>query len=89
MPNLFVSYDLIAPNKNYAAVEAAIKQCGLAVRVLESVWYVKSTSDLESVRNHIAQFIDGNDKLLVINASSACGQNIGSPWDIVVNTWSK
>ena len=40
--NLFVSYDLHAPNKNYEAVTKAIKELGDWAKVHYSYFYVKS-----------------------------------------------
>lgn len=90
MPNLFVSYDLIAPNKNYAAVEQAIRQLGVVSRVLLSVWYVKTMYSAEQARDHIRNAIDQNDKLLVIDANNAFGQNIDArDWSVISNNWNK
>lgn len=88
MPNLFVSYDLIN-QKNYPAVEKAIKECGTAVRVLLSVWYIKSTYTHGAVRDHIKKVLDADDRLLVIDASNASWNNLlpGST-DTVLKHWS-
>ncbi|PWC48170.1 hypothetical protein TSA6c_17240 [Azospirillum sp. TSA6c] len=89
MPNLFVSYDLIN-QKNYPAVEKAIKECGTAVRVLLSVWYIKSDDTHIAVRDHIQKAMDKDDRLLVINAGDAAWINVlpGASEDILSN-WSK
>lgn len=90
MPNIFVSYDLDQPNRNYPAIEKAIKECGQAVRILQSVWYIKSTYDQKAIRNHIAKVMDKGDRLLVITASSAIPQNADkAAWDFILESWNK
>ena len=42
MSDFVITYDLNNPGQNYAAVEKAIKACGEAGRVLETVWYLSS-----------------------------------------------
>jgi hypothetical protein len=83
MPNYFVSYDLIAPQKNYPRVEVSIQSLGPSNRLLYSVWFVKSNLNIEAVRDHIAAALDSNDKLLVIEAAGATGQRLDN------DTWQK
>jgi hypothetical protein len=90
MPNLFVSYDLMAPNKNYPAVEQAIRQLGTVSRVLLSVWYVKTQLTAEQARNHVSSALDQNDKLLVIDAKDAFAKNLDpAAWKTVTDNWSR
>lgn len=68
--NLFVSYDLHRPGQDYERLFAAIHRLGIATRVLYSVWYVNSPHDVDQARSYLAQFIDRNDSLIVVNASN-------------------
>lgn len=89
MPNLFVSYDLVN-QKNYPAVEQAISECGTAVRVLLSVWYIKSSHTYDVVRDHIMKSMDEDDRLLVIDASKATWNTLlPGTGDVVLREWNK
>jgi len=60
-----ISYDLMAPGKNYEPLWAELRNLG-AVRVLESEWIVSRTNtDPVRLANYILKFMDGNDKILV------------------------
>ena len=60
-----ISYDLIAPGKNYDALWAALRNLG-AVRILESQWLTSrvETSPL-AIANYLLQFMDRNDRIFV------------------------
>jgi hypothetical protein len=64
-----VSYDLIAPGKDYAPLWARLRELG-AVRVLESQWVFRNAARVGAVRDDIARYIDANDRLLVIDATN-------------------
>jgi hypothetical protein len=79
MPNnLFISYDLHEPGKQYDQVSNAIKQLGDWAKVHYSLWYVKSQYDATQAVNRVWAVMDANDKLLVVNATnnSASWQNL-------------
>jgi hypothetical protein len=88
--NLFVSYDLMAPNKNYEAVIKAIKELGAWAHVHKSLWYVHTAHDRVAAFNHIKAAIDTDDKLMVITASNciwntldpAVEQQVKSQWNL-------
>lgn len=61
-----ISYDLIAPNRNYNDLYSAIKSFGVWWHQTESVWFVKSTKAAVDIRDYLMQFIDNNDKIFVI-----------------------
>lgn len=87
--NLFVSYDLIAPDKNYEAVTKAVKALGSWAKVHKSFWYVKSEFNAAQARDHLKKHIDANDKIIVINANDAAwnqlpdkvAEHIRSKWN--------
>ncbi|WP_407353295.1 hypothetical protein [Luteimonas sp. R10] len=60
-----ISYDLRKPGRNYDDVYEAIKKIGTWWHCLESVWLVKTNSSSGDIRNHLKQFIDKNDDLVV------------------------
>ena len=68
--NLFVSYDLNAPNKDYERVFEAIKSLGSWAKVHKSVWYVNSLYSAEQANKKIRMAMDSNDSLIVIDVSN-------------------
>ena len=73
--NLFVSYDLDAPGQNYSKVIRAIESLGPSVKVHESFYYVKSLFPADQAKKIVYAAMDGNDRVLVIEAMNLCGQN--------------
>lgn len=45
--NLFISYDLFTPGKDYSTVIEAVKSLGSWAKVHKSFWYVKSSLSCE------------------------------------------
>jgi hypothetical protein len=68
--NLFVSYDLYEPGKDYGTVGSAIKQLGPWAKVQKSFWYVTSTSSAQQAAEHVRRSMDANDSLIVVNATT-------------------
>ena len=68
--NLFISYDLYEPGKNYQAVGAAIKELGSWAKVQKSFWYVRSTFSSAQACEHVRRSIDSNDSLIVVDATN-------------------
>ncbi|SFN15787.1 hypothetical protein SAMN05421594_1437 [Chryseobacterium oleae] len=69
MNKLLITYDLIKHGQDYPnLIENIIKIAPpqMIWHCLESVWIVRCNSTAEEVRNFLEQFIDENDKLLVI-----------------------
>lgn len=60
-----LSYDLIAPGRNYDTLIAELKRLG-AVRVLLSQWVLYSKLSASQLRDHVRTFTDANDRLLVV-----------------------
>ncbi|MCQ9091066.1 hypothetical protein [Vibrio alginolyticus] len=82
MSKYFISYDLIK-DKDYERLYRELNRYG-AIRVLESVWCLKhsstSTSDL---RDYFSDFIDSDDRLLVIESAGWASRNLlNSPNDL-------
>jgi len=68
MSAFLVSYDLDKPGQDYADLIAALKKVG-AVKLLYSQWGLITTSTAVQIRDYLKQFIDGNDRLLVVELS--------------------
>jgi hypothetical protein len=66
MPAQLISYDLITPGKDYASLHNGIKALGSWWHCLESTWIVDTTANAASIRDQLADYIDANDKLLVV-----------------------
>lgn len=82
MSTYFISYDLIA-NKDYNRLYGELEKFG-AIRILESVWCLKknNTNDID-LRNHFRNFIDDDDRLLIIESSGwASCKLLRSPNDL-------
>ena len=68
----YVSYDLVKA-KDYPKLWEALKSVG-AVRVLESVWcFSRVGTTATELRDHLRQFIDADDRLLVIESANWAG----------------
>ncbi|MBL7944604.1 MAG: hypothetical protein JNN32_00985 [Flavobacteriales bacterium] len=66
----YVSYDLVK-YKDYPKMWDALNALG-AKRVLESVWFFwHSNTTAVAVRDHLKQFIDKDDRLLVIESAAS------------------
>ena len=67
-----ISYDLMAPGKDYKDLWAALRAIG-AVRVLESEWLTRrvNTSPI-NLANHLLQFMDANDRIFVTEVANNC-----------------
>lgn len=59
-----ISYDLLAPGRDYTSLTKRLTELG-ATRVLLSQWILKHTASAEQVRDDLMRFIDSNDRLLV------------------------
>lgn len=68
-----ISYDLIAPNKNYDELYSAIKAFGIWWHQTGSVWFIKSNKNAGEIRDYLLQFIDSNDKIFVIQVAKNWG----------------
>lgn len=60
-----ISYDLRAPNRDYAGLYSALESIG-AKRVLESAWTVRVTNmGATGIRDWVRQYTDDDDRVLV------------------------
>ncbi len=68
MKRYLISYDLDQPGQDYTRLISEIERLG-GVKILYSEWSLKTTYSAVQVRDHLRQFIDGNDKLLVLGVT--------------------
>lgn len=63
-----ITYDLKAPGRNYDSLIGAIKTYSKWAKVNESVWAVVTDKNSVQIRDHLASFVDPNDRLFVIKS---------------------
>lgn len=63
-----ISYDLSAPGRNYDDLYMAIKSYKFWGRLTESTWAVVTSQTYIQIRDNLKQYIDENDKLIVIQS---------------------
>ena len=68
MSAYLVSYDLDKPGQDYTDLIAALRKAG-AVKLLYSQWGLATSSTAVQIRDYLQQFIDANDRLLVVELS--------------------
>jgi len=66
---LMVGYDLNRPGQEYGDLMEAIKGYGTWWHHLDSTWFIETDDSPSEVREHLQQFIDNGDELLVIQAA--------------------
>jgi hypothetical protein len=64
MSVFIVTYDLMAPGKDYSRLWARLAEWR-AVRGLESVWFIETQSIATVIRDDLRGYIDANDRLFV------------------------
>lgn len=65
MKNYLISYDLNKIGQNYTDLIKAIQSYPNARSILKSVWFIHSSQHSESIRDHLLEFMDMNDELIV------------------------
>lgn len=64
-----ITYDLRNPGRDYSKLTEAIRSLGDWAHPLESVWVVQTHSSSAQIRDHLRQYMDANDGLLVARLS--------------------
>ncbi len=70
MSTYIANYDLRKPGRDYSSLINAIKSYPDWAHLLESHWGIVSNRSASEVRDHLAQFMDANDGLTVITATT-------------------
>ncbi len=85
MNSYIISYDLMAPNKDYSSLISAIKSYGTYAKVLESCWIIKSNDSSSTIRVYLSSYMDSNDRIFVAKLTGeASWQNV-----LCTNDWLK
>lgn len=63
-----IIYDLCDPGHDYDSLIRAIKQYSRWGKISESAWAVVTTKNSEQIRDNLKQYVDKNDKLMVIQS---------------------
>ena len=78
-----VNYDLKRPGQNYEELFEALKSYGTHWHPQGSLWIIASSKSAAEIRDHLRQYIDANDSLLVSRMGESAwygmGEN-GSAW---------
>ena len=84
MRTYMVGYDLNKPLQNYADLIEALKNYPNWWHHLDSTWIIKTNDSATMIRDHLRQFIDANDELLVARLSGESAwtgfNDKGSQW---------
>lgn len=70
-----IVYDLRTPGRNYAQLYDAIKSYQIWGKITESTWAIVTETDHVSIRNYLMQFIDQNDRIMVIRSGQHAAWN--------------
>lgn len=86
MAVLLVTYDLVAPGRNYQPLFDYIKANYTWCKGLESVWLLDTKVSPAALRDELKKLVDGNDKIFVVRLSREwasvnyyCGEWLNSP----------
>lgn len=66
MKGYLIGYDLNKSGQNYATLIEEIKKLGNWWHCLDSTFIIISSSTAVAIRDHLQQYVDSNDKLLVV-----------------------
>jgi hypothetical protein len=61
-----ITYDLLAPGRDYSSLHLAIKELGSWWHCVESTWIVDSALPPSTIRDILRAHLDANDKLVVL-----------------------
>jgi len=63
-----INYDL-RKQRNYERLYEAIRSYGSYAHVMESMWVILSNNSAVKIRDHLAQYVDNDDRLMVARAT--------------------
>lgn len=87
--NLFIAYDLMSPGQSYEKVRDAIQSLGKFHQFQLSLFYVSTEMSASEAFAHVSRVLDGNDKLIVIDAFAGVTTNWDNPPIDAINAiWS-
>ena len=84
MKSYVIGYDLNTPGQDYTKLFDAIKSYGYWWHHLDSTWIIRTDKTAVQIRDHLKQFIDKNDELLVVGLTREAAwigfNDKGSSW---------
>lgn len=88
--NYFASYDLNGPRPTHCEMDDHLKKLGPCVlRVLETVWYIKTNKTEAELYQYMNSILSPNDRVLIIAASNCTWTNLLVPDQTLQNCWNK
>lgn len=78
MKKVFISYDLRAPGRNYKELYDKLQSMG-AIRVLESLWAMRTSLGPAALRDTLTPLLDSNDGLIVVRVGASAWRNALTP----------
>jgi hypothetical protein len=84
MRTYLIGYDLNKSGQDYKTLTDEIKKLGTWWNCLDSTWIIKSNSTAKDIRDHLINFIDSNDELLVV---SLTGESAWQGFDNDCSNW--
>ena len=77
MPHYLITYDLNGPFPTHAQIDKVLKSLSAEYgRVLETVWYIRSSDTIEKVAAEVNALLSTNDQLLVVEISKMQWRNL-------------
>ena len=70
-----VSFDLCMPGRNYESLYQTLKRFGQWGKLTESTWAVVSEMNHVQIRDYLMQYLDKNDRLVVVLSGKAAAWN--------------
>lgn len=90
MANYILSYDLNGAWPSHAMMDQHIRATGVPVaRILETVWFVKTSSSLDDLTRYIRLKLSPNDRLMVAEARGLRVQNLLVDDNAVIDRWNQ
>lgn len=77
-----VNYDLISPGQKYSKIAEYLQGYGTWAKALQSLWFVKTTSSVDQVRDGLLRIVDSNDKVLCVDTTGSNWASYGLPVEI-------
>lgn len=86
-----IGYDLNSPGKNYTPLIEQIKSYGIWWHHLDSTWFIVSNKTASQIRDHLVEYIDNTDELLVFKVGDSwAGRGFSKRgYDWLHNNWKK
>lgn len=89
MANYIVSYDLNGSTPTHHQMDQHLEKAGYTRgRILETVWYVKTTEDLATLFRYVNQILSVNDRLIVVHALNAHLRNLLVENNALIKEWN-